>query len=193
MFAAPAPPLPPLKGRSIRPSRPRRAIPAGAQEAEGGWSYSGYNEGSTALAALALLESGVKPSDPAMQRAAQFIRSRADSVTQTYSLALAIFFLDRLGDRRDAALIATLGERLRDGQSGNGGWTYFCRPGQDAGNRELPLPGAVASFGSDNSNTQFAVLGLWVARRHGVDVKRRWSGPISISAALKPPTAAGRT
>lgn len=143
-----------------------------AQEADGGWSYSGYNEGSTALAGLALLESGVKPTDPAILRAARLIRTGGELVTQTYSLALIIFFLDRLDDRQDAPLIVRLGKRLRDGQSANGGWSYTCQAGQHAGNRELSLLGVVASYGSDNSNTQFAILGLWVARRHGLDVKQ---------------------
>jgi hypothetical protein len=144
----------------------------GNQGANGGWSYAGYEEGSTALAGLALLESGVKPTDPAIQRAAQLVRTRANSVSQTYSLALMIFFLDRLGDRRDAALITTLGTRLRNGQSSQGGWSYMCPLGQDSRNGALPLLGAVAGLGGDNSNTQFAILGLWVARRHGVDVKQ---------------------
>jgi hypothetical protein len=133
------------------------------QAADGSWDYPGHTEGSTALAAFALLECGVKPSDPAIQRAAQLVRSRASSCTQTYSIALMIFFLDRLGDRRDEPLIVALGERLRNGQNANGAWTYFCaatRGGAGAG-----------SFGGDNSNTQFAILGLWVARRHNVDVK----------------------
>jgi hypothetical protein len=134
------------------------------QSADGSWNYGGYIEGATALAGLALLESGVRPKEPAIERSAQFIRSRANSCTQTYSLALIIFFLDRLGDRGDEPLIVTLGERLRNGQNANGAWTYTCRVAA------APVQGGLPG-GGDNSNTQFAILGLWVARRHGVDVK----------------------
>src|SRR5688500_18303886 len=65
------------------------------QGADGTWNFSGHAEGATSLAALALLESGVKSSDPAIQRAAQFVRGKASSCTQTYDISLIIFFLDR--------------------------------------------------------------------------------------------------
>jgi hypothetical protein len=128
-----------------------------AQQQDGSWVYPGHNDGCTALAGLALLECGVKSKDPAIERAAEFVRSRASQCRQTYDIALMIFFLDRLGDKADQPLLVTLGERLRDGQAQSGAWTYMCQ------NFAIP--------GGDNSNTQFAVLGLWVARRHNVNVK----------------------
>lgn len=141
------------------------------QGADGSWDYAGHIEGATALAALALLECGEKASDPAIQKAAQFVRAKASACTQTYSIALIVFFLDRLGDRRDQPLIAGLGERLRGGQTSGGGWTYMCaaNPAAAGGLGQLPVMGGM--FGGDNSNTQFALLGLWVARRHNVNVK----------------------
>lgn len=142
------------------------------QAADGSWNYAGYMEGATSLAALALLESGTRASDPAILKAAQFVRAKARACTQTYSLSLMIFFLDRLGDRRDQPLIATLGERLRDGQSSGGGWTYMCAAHSAAGGGVAGFPAMPGNFGGDNSNTQFALLGLWVARRHNVNVKQ---------------------
>src|SRR5438874_2480400 len=52
--------------------------------------------GATALAGLTLLECGIAPDDPAVQRAAQSIRDAAAHIHATYTLATAILFLDRL-------------------------------------------------------------------------------------------------
>jgi hypothetical protein len=61
---------------------------------------------------------------------------------------------------------------LVDGQSDTGSWGYTChrRPASvQAGRNTPPLPtGRPRHPFNDNSNTQFAVLGLWVAQRHGV-------------------------
>src|SRR5262249_34910754 len=57
---------------------------------------SGGETGATSLAALALLECGVAPDDPHMKQAASYIRSASPHITQTYSLSLAVMFLDRL-------------------------------------------------------------------------------------------------
>jgi hypothetical protein len=134
---------------------------------------------------------------------------------RTYDIALAILFLDRLGDPEDELLIESLGLRLMDGQAQDNGWSYNCpaldpnnqkrlqahyEQLQKAGPRKLPeqppanpvprhpkfvhpniMNQAIAvnqrKFmqkgyieGSDHSNTQFAMLALWVARRHGMPV-----------------------
>src|SRR5262249_23528799 len=57
-----------------------------------------YAAGFAALGGLALLESGVPPKDPAVQAAARFVRLSGPSLWRTYDLALAVLFLDRLGD-----------------------------------------------------------------------------------------------
>jgi hypothetical protein len=198
------------------------------QSQEGMWSFSGdedkSNIGATALAALSLLECGVSEDDPAVQRAARYIRRFVPTLDHTYSLAAAIWFFDRLGEDRDEALIQSMGARLMAGQNESGGWTYSCPTGgkmqeqwltelikqhdakkrdpadkerrrnADQGDknepRRLPFeiqeqlrllrlgakpPVAIAAPGAirmvaDNSNTQFATLALWVARRHGLPV-----------------------
>ncbi|HEY7329130.1 MAG TPA: hypothetical protein VH592_15920 [Gemmataceae bacterium] len=85
-----------------------------------------YAIGFTALPGLTLLECGVPASDPIIQQAAQFVRSKAAMLDQTYELSLAILFLDRLGDPEDKKIIQTFALRLIAGQSATGGWGYKC-------------------------------------------------------------------
>ncbi len=85
-----------------------------------------YAVGCTALPALTLLECGVSASDPIVQQAAQFVRTKAAGIDRTYELSLAILFLDRLGDPKDKKLIQTFALRLIAGQSATGGWGYRC-------------------------------------------------------------------
>jgi hypothetical protein len=196
------------------------------QQPDGSWPY--YDDiartdsdvtGPTSLAALTLLECGVPGKDPVVQKAAGLIRQAAFSMTDTYSLALAVMFFDKLGADRDVPLIQALTVRILAGEGPMGGWTYQC-PAMGAGEarnlrqrlqqsselvtrRELPktttpakereLPPEIReqlarienggrrqpagvlrrrddwAFG-DNSNTQFACLALWVARRHHLPV-----------------------
>lgn len=174
------------------------------QREDGTWPYT--DAGATSLAALTLLECGVSPADSALQKAAQVIRESSLTCTHTYSISLAILFLDRLGDPGDVPLIESLSVRLLAGQNGTGGWAYHCPPipqtevvrlrqtlqrpkeGQTKATpnkRELPreikaqleiIDQSVANVmqrgTGDNSNTQFATLALWVARRHGMPVEK---------------------
>ena len=83
--------------------------------------------GYTALPGLTLLECGVSPKDPVVQRAAVFVRKHAPKLTgshETYELSLAILFLDRLGEPGDAMLIRNMALRLVAGQTAAGGWDY---------------------------------------------------------------------
>src|SRR5579872_3352549 len=90
-------------------------------------SWTGTQEGGlTCLTALTLLECGVPMDDPAIKKAAHFIRENAVNENQTYSLALSILFLDRLGEPVDIALIDSLTVRLLGGQLRGGNWTYNC-------------------------------------------------------------------
>jgi hypothetical protein len=170
----------------------------------GAWSGPHYPTGVTALAAWTLLESGVKPGDPIVQKAAANLRKECIALTNTYSLTVAILFFDRLGDPGDEALIQAMGVRLLGGQNLTGSWNYENRSGDDGDrawlqrqveeadkqrqNKTLPLEAKRTLFPEiqkqldrlqranidprfgDNSNTQFAMIGLWVARRHGVPV-----------------------
>jgi hypothetical protein len=184
------------------------------QKADGSWPHA--DPGATALAGLTLLECGVPPGDDSVRKAAQVVREAGVPLTHTYSLALAILFLDRLGDPGDVPLIESMAVRLLAGQSNLGGWTYQCpsisgaevrrlravlkqraelvagkeppRPDPEKRREARDLPREIqqqlelinrqpAADGllqamADNSNTQFAILALWVARRHGIPVDR---------------------
>jgi hypothetical protein len=180
--------------------------------------------GATALAGLALLETGTPADDPALKKITAAIRDASYTQTQTYQIALCILYLDRHGDPADRLLIQMLGVRLLAGQNASGGWTYGCispvPPGTErflrthlseatltAGGKEPAapapkpdkptagphLPAAAGKLHADvekyrqgllgtdtkgkgrphddNSNSQFGVLGVWTARKHGVPVE----------------------
>lgn len=194
-----------VRVRGITPedrARVKEAIDAGivflrrSQFLTGSWSTGAKKQtgagsdgrswalGFAALPGLALLESGVPVDDPAVQRAANFVRLGIVQQSRTYELALAVLFLDRLGDRRDGPRIRSLALRLAAGQRPLGGWGYNCpilSPAQEivllnalsqrkaASKPSSGKPARIdprANDGSDNSNTQFALLALWVACRH---------------------------
>jgi VWFA-related protein len=148
------------------------------QQARGEWRYNFNHDhtlGITALAGLALLENGVEPTDRAVARAEAVVEQLAGRSDQTYDLALAILFLARVQKGQSGpndALIRRLAGRLAGG-SDDGFWTYTVP--LRGGNDDRPAPTkprrrlrSVARVG-DNSNTQFALLGLWAAGRHGFD------------------------
>jgi hypothetical protein len=237
----------------------------GTQQPNGTWSYvhterppqpgprstADTTSGATALAGLALLEAGVAPEDPVIQKAAAAVRAASADCTCTYSLSLMIMFLDRLGDPAEVPLIEGLAVRLLAGQDpGTGGWSYDCPPPSAAEVRRLqavprgdptrrppggePMPhrsvndlapqirGQIQQIeqrgagrggvleGGDNSNTQFAVLALWIARRHGIPIDSAmkridsrfhhtqnrdggWGYVASNPGGMNTPTAAGST
>ena len=95
------------------------------QSPQGTWGFD-HPTGLAALPGLTLLECGVPADDPRVQKAADFVRRSVPRLSATYELALAILFLDRLGDRQDDPLIQTMALRLLAGQMPSGGWTYGC-------------------------------------------------------------------
>jgi hypothetical protein len=188
-----------------------------------------YPVGYAALPGLTLLECGEEATDPAVKQAALFVRSGCAKVDRTYEIALAILFLDRLGDKKDRKIIQMLALRLIAGQTPTGGWSYKCpilnarahsqllavlqklnptpppeakggagadKPAAKKKPPKVAIPANLRAlsvlrdpstlilkdppdrlqepfFGTtDNSNTQFAILALWAARRHGVPMER---------------------
>ena len=176
------------------------------QAADGSFSNGPYGSGPTSLAALAWLECGVSPADEQVRKAVEFIRKDCPAMNRTYTLALAIMLLDRVGDPLDEPIIHILTVQLLEGQKVVGGWWYAngdVSPQEVAKLRTLierrselktvpngpdshsrpPVDNEIidrlkrleqrqyptdADTMCDNSNTQFAVLGLWVGRRHGI-------------------------
>jgi hypothetical protein len=156
--------------------------------------------GAVALAGLTLLECGVPPDDPAVQRAARDIRASAGQIHATYTLATAILFLDRLhadvpkGDAApvregantvkapkksaddDRALIRSFALRIMTCQDEEGFWGYGRPVTKDEEERTFQLAnnGQAAAeklWYKNLSNSQFAALALWAAKRHGVPVR----------------------
>jgi VWFA-related protein len=157
----------------------------GCQEESGSWeepAQGAHRLGVTALAGLALMENGVAPDDPSIKRARDVVVSLASSSNQTYDLTLAILFLARQqkGRRGESdPLIRDLAGRLSAGNH-DGIWDYNVpmQPRETESSPGLKRRGTgpsrnsrkVARSGSgDHSNTQFALLGLWAAGRHGFD------------------------
>jgi VWFA-related protein len=146
----------------------------GEQESAGNWSYT-FNQdhtlGITALAGLALLENEIDRADPAIAKAEAVVKKLSLQSNQTYDVSLAILFLARVqgGSRGpNDEVIQLLGERLADGDLG-GIWTYGL-PTDGEGDKPLGNRRRRRYQGvGDNSNTQFALLGLWGASRHGFD------------------------
>jgi hypothetical protein len=207
-------------GRSACAAVPERAIQGAIdrgvaalkkrQHSDG--HFGGYGAGSTALAALALLECGVAPDEECVRKAAAAVRAECPDMNRVYNLSLAIMFFDRLGDRQDVPLIQALTVRLLEGQFPEGGWSYTTpkvdekevqrlkklleqrvelktKPDEtpegpppldpnlqerlrrleqrpNGGQARIENQQAKPEGYIDNSNTQFAVLALWVARRH---------------------------
>jgi hypothetical protein len=132
------------------------------QGAGGVWAYQhsdmDKDVGASALAGLAMIECEVPLNDSAITSAALFISRAEPRVTETYGVAAAIMFLDRAGGaaKTHSAAIQRYANKLLRSQTRNGDWGYG---------------GMGNGAGTDNSNTQFAILGLWAARKHGVNVE----------------------
>ncbi|MHC4472067.1 MAG: prenyltransferase/squalene oxidase repeat-containing protein [Planctomycetota bacterium] len=121
------------------------------QKGDGSWQR---DVGYTGLVLYALAHAGADPDDKAVRRGTRWlVASLARPRTYDASLAImALATLDRKGQKKRIARLASL---LEIGQCKNGQWSYKLRRGRSGG---------------DNSNTQFAALALWYARRAGVTV-----------------------
>jgi hypothetical protein len=98
-----------------------------SQNADGAWP-GGPGVGYAAIGGLTLLECNTPAQDPAVQKAAAYVRFHTGNLNATYELSLAILFLDRLADPRDRSLIQGMALRLLAGQTESGGWSYHCNP-----------------------------------------------------------------
>jgi hypothetical protein len=212
--------VPPLRGGNVSLAEQRRiddAIAKGVWFLKdktlpiGTWGDTLPANGSPAavgfasLPALTLLDCGVPAADPVVSTSAEYVRRQVLQLPNnydTYQRALAVLFLDRLGDKNDEELMQYLALCLMAGQHPTeGAWSYSCptldralcpqlvKKLEDEKNtlkllddethplndwRKMALKGGTFVPSTwDHSNTQFAILALWVARRHAVVVD--WS------------------
>ena len=118
-----------------------------------------YPGGESALATLALLNAGVPLEDETMRKAMAYLRRLEPGKTYVRSLQTMVFAeagqpedRQRIRDNVNWLIDARV---MRNGQLL--GWTYGKQP----------------SKSPDNSNTQYALLGLWAGRQAGVDIDRK--------------------
>lgn len=114
--------------------------------------------GPSALATLALLECGLKADDVAVARGLDFLRTVEPANTYVVGLQTQVFC--KANQKDDADRIKRNVAWLEKAAAWNGanllGWSYTG----DAGGR------------ADNSNTRYAIAGLYAADRAGFKVKR---------------------
>ena len=127
------------------------------QSGRGTWDdMNDYPGGVTALCTLALLNAGVEPNHPKIQKSLAYLRTLQP--TKTYTVALQTMALCEGEPVKDLAIIqknALWLSRVQITQGPRkGSWSY-------------PLGDGV---GGDNSNSQFAVLALHEAERVGAKV-----------------------
>jgi hypothetical protein len=132
-------------------------------QGDGRWSWENDTlnllqpGGTSALALIALLESGVKPDDEVVARGLTYLRTVKPQ--HTYVVSLQTQVLCKANQKKDADLIKANVQWLEDAAVWNGGklqgWSYTA----NAGNR------------ADNSNTRYAVSGLYAAHQAGFKMK----------------------
>jgi len=142
----------PTVARAVTDKEVNEAIEKGVgylrrKQAPGGsfGAYGRYQIGQTALAAFALLACEVPPDDPAITSAIDYCNNHPTDLT--YELALYIMMLQAADPAKYYPRIAGAAKILIGSQRPNGAWWYS--------------PGIDNRF--DNSNTQYAMLGLHAA------------------------------
>jgi len=158
--------LPTAKGQELTAAKVRSAIQRGVdflfrqQQANGSWSDDSlidvqYKGGPTALVTLALLNCGVAPEDPRIDKALDYLDAIDIGNASTYTVALLSMTYSLADPDRYAGRIRECVQRLVEIQTAPGGWSY---PGRSIG---------------DGSNAQFALLGLHEGRLAGIEVDDR--------------------
>ncbi len=153
----------------ITPDEVRDAIQRGVrylktqQSVRGGWSERpGQPGGVSALCTLAMLESGEPVDSPAIQKALAYLRSLGEPAA-TYTTALQTMVFCAADPKQDLLLIRRNAEWLAKaqivGNERSGAWTYFDRIGPQTR--------------GDNSNSQFALLGLYEAEQAGIEIDQQ--------------------
>jgi len=158
--AAPTPPEDELVARVQKAIGKSTAYLRAKQTKEGNWEglvlglLADQKGGTTSLAALALLNAGDKKTEPHIARALDYLRSL--SPERTYVVGLQTMVFAEVREARDLTLIQRNVDWLfKTALMSNGelqGWSY---PGSSV---------------PDNSNTQYALLGLYAGKQAGVTI-----------------------
>ncbi|HWL10120.1 MAG TPA: DUF4159 domain-containing protein, partial [Planctomicrobium sp.] len=131
-----------------------------SQKRDGSWPNTHYMSndiGLTSLAVLALLNSGLPADSEPVRRAIGWLKRPESNPDRTYDLAMAIMALAASDDPTVKGKIARMAQQLEEYQqrgNGAGAWGYRNESHWD------------------NSNTQFAILGLKEAADVGVRIDR---------------------
>lgn len=149
----------------LTPAEVRQSITAGvryikeSQKPDGSWPDLTQMGGVTALATLALLNAQVPVNDPVIQRALRSLEGVPNEFTYTVALKIGVFATaDPKGYRRE---IQEAADWLVRGQMRGGTWGYGDLDPRRALNGE-----------GDNSNTQYALLGLHEAAQAGAKIPK---------------------
>jgi hypothetical protein len=126
----------------------------GKQSADGTWIPYRFPGGTTAMATLALLNAGLEPDEPRMQRAIEAVRGIP--LKHTYVVCLKIQALVAADPSAHRADLQAATNWLAKAQHANGMWGY----------------GQKTRGHTDFSNSQFALLGLHEAANAGIPVPR---------------------
>lgn len=150
-----------LRGQGVTSGQVNAAVQRGLarlrqeQGRDGQWRGGGHKGGVTALALLAMLNAGVAPNDPTVSRGLTALAGVKNDRTYVVSLKCQVFAACKLPQYRPH--LEATAKWLVSAQCPTGMWGYGHRNG------------------GDNSNTQFALLGLHEAAKAGINVpKQTW-------------------
>jgi uncharacterized protein DUF4159/squalene-hopene cyclase-like protein len=137
------------------------------QQPDGGWGNYQLGEGSyplgpTALACYALLESGIPPQEARMARALEMLGGRETEKTYTLGLRCNVWLAAARKDKRFLQLLRKDVERLVT-STAKGSYDYDCRG-----------DGGSGKWYSDNSNSQYGLLGVWAGARAGLQIPQEY-------------------
>jgi hypothetical protein len=166
MLAVPAPAAPPPKPEEELVEKVRKAIDKGVlflkkqQSPQGNWEgivltfLADMEGGATALVTLALLNCGVKPEDPAVAKALEYLHGLPPRKTYVVALQNLVF-------------LETRKEKYKPRIQQNADWLVNNAVNNARGRDGWSYPGNTVA---DNSNTQYALLGLYAAKQAGAKI-----------------------
>ena len=132
-----------------------------------------YPVGPTALVAYALLESGVKPQDPRMVKALNWLERHDSQMTYCLAFRASAFASAARKNKNYLKPLAKDVERLYQATMPDGGHTYYATERAMTDKERAALFQIIGGI-SDPSNSQYALLAAWAGSNVGVEVPRRY-------------------